>query len=59
VKVRVGGIDQQPSFAALTDTGIYQIKVTVPDAAADGPTPVVATIGGVSTPGTATILVQK
>ena len=57
--VRIGGVDMQPSFAGLTATGVYQINVAVPDAAADGSIPVVATIGGVSTPGSATIPVKK
>jgi uncharacterized protein (TIGR03437 family) len=59
VKVRIGGVDVQPYFAGLSATGVYQINVTLPDTTADGAIPVVATIGGVSTPGTATIPVQK
>lgn len=59
VTVRMGGAAVEPSFAGLTATGVYQINVTVPDTAADGSLAVVATIGGVSTPGSATIPVKK
>jgi uncharacterized protein (TIGR03437 family) len=59
VKIRIGGVDVPPSFAGLTATGLYQFNVTVPDATADGNTAVVATIGGVSSPGTAFIPVKK
>jgi uncharacterized protein (TIGR03437 family) len=59
VKVRIGGVDVQPYFAGLSATGVYQLSVTLPNTTADGAIPVVATIGGVSTPGTATIPVQK
>jgi uncharacterized protein (TIGR03437 family) len=59
VKVRIGGVDVQPAFAGLSGTGVYQLNVTLPDSTADGAIPVVATIGGVSTPGTATIPVKK
>ena len=59
VKVRIGGVDVQPSFAGLSATGVYQLNVRVPDSAADGDLAVVATIGGVSSPGTAVIRVKK
>jgi uncharacterized protein (TIGR03437 family) len=59
VKVRIGGVDVQPAFAGLSGTGVYQLNVTLPDSTADGAIPVVATIRGVSTPGTATIPVKK
>ena len=57
--MRIGGVDVQPSFAGLVATGVYQFNVTVPDSTADGNIPVVATIGGISTPGTAFIPVKK
>ena len=57
--MRIGGVGVQPSFAGLVATGVYQFNVTVPDSTADGNIPVVATIGGISTPGTAFIPVKK
>jgi uncharacterized protein (TIGR03437 family) len=58
-KIRVGLVDVVPSFSGLSATGLYQFNVTVPEAAADGDTPVVATIGGFSSPGTVFIPVKK
>src|SRR5262249_1520789 len=59
IKVRIGGADVQPTFAGLSATGLYQLNVTIPLSAADGNLAVVATIGGASTPGSATIPVRK
>ena len=50
VTVRFGGTTVTPSFAGLSATGLYQINVQVPSTAT-GDVPVVATIGGVSSPG--------
>ena len=50
---------QLPSFSGLSATGLYQFNVPVPDSAADGNIPVVATIGGFSSPGTVFITVKK
>jgi uncharacterized protein (TIGR03437 family) len=59
IKIRVGGVDVEPSFSGLTATGLYQFNVPIPDSAADGNIPVVATIGGFSSPGTVFIPVKK
>lgn len=61
VTIRIGGVDVTPTFAGLRarSTGVYEFTAQVPAAAADGDVPVVATIGGVSTPTGATIRVQR
>jgi uncharacterized protein (TIGR03437 family) len=58
VTVRIGGVDVTPSFAGLSATGLYQINVQVPSSTPNGDVPVVATIGGVSSP-SAFITVQQ
>ena len=58
-KIRVGGVDVVPSFSGLSAAGLYQFNVPVPDSAADGDIPVVATIGGFSSPGTVFVPVKK
>jgi len=50
VTVRIGGVTVTPSFAALSAAGLYQINVQIPSSTAAGDVPVVATIGGVSSP---------
>jgi uncharacterized protein (TIGR03437 family) len=55
---RIGGVNVQPSFAGMTAAGLYQFNITVPASTADGDTPVIATVGGVSSPGSVTIRVQ-
>ena len=58
-KIRIAGVDVAPSFSGLTATGLYQFNVTVPDSTPDGDIPVVATIGGFSSPGTVFIPVRR
>jgi uncharacterized protein (TIGR03437 family) len=58
VSVQIGGVVVNPLFAGLISAGLYQINVQVPASAAGGDLPVVATIGGVSTP-SAFITVQQ
>jgi uncharacterized protein (TIGR03437 family) len=55
---RIGGVSVQPSFAGMTAVGLYQFNIAVPASAPDGDIPVVATIGGISSPGSVTIHVQ-
>ena len=61
VTIRIGGADVTPTFAGISarSAGLYQFNVRVPDSAADGDLPVVATLAGVSSPSGATIRVQK
>lgn len=59
VSVRFGSMSGEVSFAGLTAAGLYQINVKVPDAAPDGDIAVVAEIGGVSSPDTAFLTIQK
>jgi len=57
--IRIGGVVVTPTFAGLSATGLYQFNVPVPASASDGDVPVIATIGGVSSPSNAFISVQK
>ncbi len=61
VTIRIGGVDVTPTFAGISarSAGLYQFNVRVPDSAADGDLPVVATLAGVSSPSGPTIRVQK
>ena len=51
VTARIGNVPATVSFAGLTLTGLYQLNVIVPAGAPSGDAEVVATVGGVSTPG--------
>ncbi len=57
--ITFGGVAAQVAFAGLTGAGLYQFNVTVPASTPNGDTPVVATIGGASTPAGTFITVQK
>ena len=57
--VTIGGAQAKVSFGGLSATGLYQLNVVVPDAAADGDQAVVAQIGGQSSQTGAFITVQK
>ena len=57
--LRMGGVEVTPEFAGLTATGLYQFNVRVPASAPDGDLPVIVTIGGVSSPSTSIIRVQR
>ena len=59
--IRIGGVDVTPTFAGLAarSAGVFTFTVVVPAAAADGDLPVVATLGGVSSPSGPTIRVQR
>ena len=59
--ITIGGIEATYLGGALSQgaAGLYQIAVKVPDALGDGDWPVVATIGGVSSPSTALLTVKK
>lgn len=57
--VRIGSLTADVQFAGLTAAGVYQINVKVPDALPSGDHPVVADLGGVSTPAGVLITVAR
>jgi len=56
--VTIGGASANLVYAGLTGTGLYQLNVTVPASLPTGDAPVVATVGGVSSPAGALIAVK-
>jgi len=56
--VTIGGATAQVVYAGLVSAGVYQLNVIVPAATANGSPAVVATVGSVSSSGTATVAVQ-
>jgi len=48
--VTVGGASANVVFSGLIGTGLYQLNLTVPKPLPDGDAPVIATVGGVSSP---------
>jgi uncharacterized protein (TIGR03437 family) len=59
VTLQIGGVSGiVPTFAGLTYAGEYQIDVTIPLSTPKGDIPVIATMGGVSSPQPALITVQ-
>jgi uncharacterized protein (TIGR03437 family) len=44
--VTVGGVSATVLFAGLTETGVYQINIVVPQGLATGDAPVVVSVGG-------------
>ncbi|MBZ5594857.1 MAG: hypothetical protein LAP39_21640 [Acidobacteriia bacterium] len=59
VKLTVGGINADVTFAGLSSTGLYQLNVAVPSGVADGDASVVATVGGVQSQGSVFIPVHQ
>jgi uncharacterized protein (TIGR03437 family) len=55
--VTIGGVAAKVAFAGIVETGLYQINVVVPSAGS-GDQPVLATIGGLTTPGNVAITLQ-
>lgn len=49
VQLVIGGATVTPSFAGLSEAGLYQINVTIPVGLASGEVPLVAAVGGVQT----------
>jgi uncharacterized protein (TIGR03437 family) len=58
IVVSVGGVQVTPLFAGITESGVYQFNVTVPNVA-NGDEPVIATVGGQSTQSPLNINVQQ
>jgi uncharacterized protein (TIGR03437 family) len=58
--VTIGGVDAPVAGAAMSpgSAGLYQVAVTVPNVG-DGDQEVIATVGGVSSPGQVTIFVRR
>jgi uncharacterized protein (TIGR03437 family) len=59
VIMQIGGVTVTPQFVGLVASGEFQINVQVPDSAPNGDVPVVATVGGVSSPANTFISVQR
>lgn len=59
VKVTIGGVAAGVSYAALVESGVYQLNVTIPAGLANGDAAVVATIGGLQTQTGVSITVQQ
>jgi uncharacterized protein (TIGR03437 family) len=61
VTVSIGGVQATVYGAALTPgfAGLYQIAIQVPPSAANGDQPIVASVGGVSSPSSTLITVQQ
>jgi len=59
VKLTVGGINADVTFAGLSSAGLYQLNVAVPSGIADGDASVVATVGGVQSQGSVFIPVHQ
>jgi uncharacterized protein (TIGR03437 family) len=58
ITVTIGGVPAAISYAGITLSGLAQINVTVPAGLANGDAAVVASVGGVSSPASATIAVH-
>jgi len=56
-QVSIGGTGADVSYCGLVGAGLYQINVTVPPGLAAGTWPVIVTLGGVSSPATALLIV--
>ena len=55
VNLLINNQNVTPGFAGLSDSGLYQINLTVPAGLGTGDVPLVATVGGVQTPSTVVI----
>lgn len=58
VMLTVNSVSVTPSFAGMSGAGVYQINLTVPAGAGTGDVPLIATVGGVSTPSNVVISLQ-
>jgi uncharacterized protein (TIGR03437 family) len=57
VSVTIGGVAAKVLFSGITEAGVYQLNVTVPQVGS-GDQPLLATVAGVSTPSNVLITVQ-
>jgi uncharacterized protein (TIGR03437 family) len=55
--ITIGGVQAQVSFGGIIEAGLFQFNVVVPSAGS-GDQPLVAQIGGVTTPGNVFITLQ-
>jgi uncharacterized protein (TIGR03437 family) len=49
VTMLINGVSVNPSFAGITEAGLFQINLTIPQGIGTGDVPVTATVGGVQT----------
>ena len=57
--ITIGAANATVQYTGLTATGLYQFNVTVPSPRPDGDAPVVAKIGGVSSPAGALLTIKN
>ena len=50
IEFLIGGINVKPSFAGITEAGLFQFNLTIPAGAGSGDVPIIATVGGLQTP---------
>jgi uncharacterized protein (TIGR03437 family) len=58
VRITIGGVEAKLVWAGQVGSGLCQVMVTVPEVT-DGDQPLVAEVGGVSSPSTAMITIQR
>jgi uncharacterized protein (TIGR03437 family) len=58
VSLFIGNVSVIPTFAGLTEAGLYQINVFVPAGLGTGDVSLIASVGGVKTPSTVVISLQ-
>ncbi len=58
VTVTIGGVPAGVAFAGLTEAGLYQINLTVPQGAGSGDQPITASVNGVQNPPGPVVSVQ-
>ena len=58
VTLSINSVNVTPFFAGETSAGLYQLNVTIPSGLGTGDVPLLATVGGSSTPATVVISLQ-
>jgi uncharacterized protein (TIGR03437 family) len=58
VKLLINNVSVTPSFAGLSEAGLYQINVTIPSGLGTGDVSLEGTVGGVQTPSGVVISLQ-
>ena len=58
VSFLVGNVSLMPTFAGLSSAGLFQINLRIPSGLGGGDIPIVATAGGIKTPGGVVISLQ-
>jgi uncharacterized protein (TIGR03437 family) len=58
VGILIGNVSVTPTFAGLTEAGLYQINLTIPAGLGTGDVPLIASVQGVRTPSTVVMSLQ-